>query len=230
MNAGTQPPTMPAAHAGPDIAPPPDALCLDTRLTLRDGAIVRMRAIRPDDMDRLRRLHSRLSADAIVFRFFRMLPQLSEEMAERFTHVDYMNRMALVATVGSGEAEEIIAVVRYDRTDATTAEVAFVVQDEWQGKGIATALLHHLAVYGRAHGFTRFVAITMGSNARMIEVLRYAGFPFHMRYEGGDVEASLDITQPPAPPFAPAAPAAAAPADATFPSSLGRAGRAGESD
>jgi RimJ/RimL family protein N-acetyltransferase len=203
MNAGTQPPTMPAAHAGPDIAPPPDALCLDTRLTLRDGAIVRMRAIRPDDMDRLRRLHSRLSADAIVFRFFRMLPQLSEEMAERFTHVDYMNRMALVATVGSGEAEEIIAVVRYDRTDATTAEVAFVVQDEWQGKGIATALLYHLAAYGRAHGFTRFIAITMGSNARMLEVLRFAGFPFHMRYIDGDVEASLDITAPPSPPFAP---------------------------
>lgn len=212
MNAGTQPP---AARAGID-AVAPDALCLDARLTLRDGAIVRMRAIRPDDMDRLRRLHGRLSTDAIVFRFFRVLPRLSEEMAERFTHVDYVSRMALVATVGSGDAEELIAVVRYDRTDATTAEIAFVVRDDWQGKGIATALLHHLAVYGRAHGFTRFVAITMGSNARMIEVLRYAGFPFHMRYEGGDVEASLDITQPPSPPFAPA--------DATSPGSLGSLG------
>jgi RimJ/RimL family protein N-acetyltransferase len=215
MNAGTQPP---AAHAGPDVAVSPDALCLDARLTLRDGAIVRMRAIRPDDMDRLRRLHERLSPDAIVFRFFRMLPRLSVELAERFTHVDYVSRMALVATVGSGEAEEIIAVVRYDRTDATTAEVAFVVRDDWQGKGIATALLYHLAAYGRAHGFTRFIAITMGSNARMIEVLRFAGFPFQMRYVGGDVEASLDITGPPSPPFAPggsappAAPSQAVPA------------------
>ncbi len=212
MNAGTQPPAMPAAHAGPEIAPPPGALCLDARLPQRDGAIVRMRAIRPDDMDRLRRLHGRLSADAIVFRFFRMLPQLSEELAERFTHVDYVNRMALVATVGSGEAEEIIAVVRYDRTDTTTAEIAFVVRDDWQGKGIATALLYHLAAYGRAHGFTRFVAITMGSNARMIEVLRFAGFPFHMRYVGGDVEASLDITAPPSPPFAPSGSPAQPPA------------------
>lgn len=198
MTAGTQPP---ATHAGTDVAPP-DALDLDARLTLRDGAIVHMRAIQAGDTERLRRLHRRLSTDAIFFRFFRLLPELSAELAERFTHVDYVGHMALVATVGSGAAEEIIAIVQYDRADATTAEIAFEVQDAWQGKGIATALLYHLAAYGRAHGFTRFVAITMSSNARMIEVLRYAGFPFHMRYVDGDVEASLDITQPPSPPFA----------------------------
>ena len=77
------------------------------------------------------------------------------------------------------------------------AEVAFVVQDAWQGHGIATALLHELAAYARAHGVERFVALTMGTNARMLDVLHNCGFPCHTRYDGGDILATLDITAPP---------------------------------
>ena len=64
-----------------------------------------------------------------------------------------------------GAAEEILAVVRYDRlAGEREAEVAFVVQDAWQGHGLATALLHELAAYARAHGVERFLALTMGTN------------------------------------------------------------------
>jgi RimJ/RimL family protein N-acetyltransferase len=177
---------------------PDEALWLMHDLTLRDGSVVHVRAIRADDTARLQSFHAHLSMDSIIWRFFRSVPSLSDEQARQFTHVDYVNRMALIATRGEDVAEEIVAVVRYDRlTGAREAEVAFVVQDAWQGHGLATALLHELAAYARAHSVERFVALTMGTNVRMLEVLHNCGFPCRTRYDGGDILATLDITAPP---------------------------------
>jgi RimJ/RimL family protein N-acetyltransferase len=191
---------------------PDDALRLTHDLTLRDGSVVRVRAIRADDTARLQSFHAHLSMESIIWRFFRSVPSLSDEQARQFTHVDYRDRLALLATRGDGAAEEILAVVRYDRLRGErAAEVAFVVQDAWQGHGLATALLHELAAYARAHGVERFVALTMGSNVRMLDVLHQCGFPCRTRYDGGDILATLDITAPPRfppfPPFPPLAPA-----------------------
>ena len=177
---------------------PDEAMGVTHDLTLRDGSVVHVRAIHADDTVRLQSFHAHLSMESIIFRFFRTLPNISVEQATQFTHVDYVNRMALVATRGEGEAEELLAVVRYDRTtEESEAEVAFVVQDAWQGHGIATALLHQLAAYAHAHGVERFVALTMGTNVRMLDVLHNCGFPCHTRYDGGDILATLDITAPP---------------------------------
>ena len=183
---------------GPSPCLPEDALHQTHDLTLRDGSMVHVRAIRADDTVRLQSFHAHLSMESIIFRFFRTVPSISIEQATQFTHVDYVNRMALLATRGEGEAEEILAVVRYDRTtEEREAEVAFVVQDAWQGHGIATALLHQLAAYAHAHGVERFVALTMGTNVRMLDVLHNCGFPCHTRYDGGDILATLDISAPP---------------------------------
>jgi RimJ/RimL family protein N-acetyltransferase len=178
---------------------PYDAAQLTHDLLLRDASVVRVRAIRSDDTARLQAFHAHLSMESIVWRFFRSLPSLSDEQAQQFTHVDYVNRMALVATRGSGADEELLAVVRYDRAapEERAAEVAFVVADAWQGHGIATGLLHELAAYARRQGIERFVALTMGTNARMLDVLHNCGFPCQMRYDGGDILATLDITAPP---------------------------------
>src|SRR5690349_16661741 len=185
---------------------PEDALRQTHNLTLRDGSVVRVRAIRADDTARLQAFHAHLSMESIIWRFFRSVPSLSDEQARQFTHVDYRDRMALIATRGDGAAEEILAVVRYDRmAGERQAEVAIVVQDAWQGHGLATALLHELAAYARAHGVERFIALTMGINVRMLDVLRNCGFPCRTRYDGGDILATLDITAPPRfPPWAPA--------------------------
>jgi GNAT superfamily N-acetyltransferase len=186
---------------------PDDALQLMHDLTLRDGSVVRVRAIRADDTARLQAFHAHLSMESIIWRFFRSVPNLPDDQARQFTHVDYSDRMALLATRGAGVAEEILAVVRYDRrAGEREAEVAFVVQDAWQGHGLATALLHELAAYARAHGVERFVALTMGANVRMLDVLHNCGFPCRTRYDGGDILATLDITAPPS--FLPWAPAA----------------------
>jgi RimJ/RimL family protein N-acetyltransferase len=191
--------SQPAA-APPRATAPASLLAIpypDDELLLRDGSTVRVRAIQPDDEERLRAFHARLSPDSIIFRFFRVLPQLSEEDAYRFTHLDYARRMALVATTPTGcdAGDEVIrAVVRYERTEPGVAEVAFVVEDAWQGKGIATALLHRLAAYARAYGLTTFVAVTMASNARMLDVFRHAGFPHTMHHDGSEISVSLDIS------------------------------------
>jgi RimJ/RimL family protein N-acetyltransferase len=165
-------------------------------IQLRGGGTAHVRAIRPDDAEHLRAFHRQLSPESITFRFFRYMPELSPKDAERFTHVDYERRMALVATTGNGESEEILGVVRYEYIRPETAEVAFVVEDHWQGHGIATALLHRLAAYARQRGYTTFVAITMGNNLRMMEVLRNSGFPCTAHHSTGEVEVDLDITWP----------------------------------
>ena len=182
---------------------PPDAARLEGPLTLHDGTTIHVRAIRPDDDERLRAFHRQLSPDSIMFRFFHFLPELPGPDATHFTHLDYVDRMALLATAGAGEEDEILSVVRYDRIAEATAEVAFVVADKWQGRGIATALLYRLAAYARGKDFTTFVAVTMGSNARMIEVLRNSGFPWTTTYSAGTLEVRLDITKPPATPAFP---------------------------
>jgi RimJ/RimL family protein N-acetyltransferase len=187
-----------AGDESPQSRLPDDVAHLAHELTVRDGQVVHVRPIRADDTPRLQAFHAHLSLESIIYRFFRSVPTLADAQARQFTNVDYRDRMALLATCGAGEAEEILAVVRYDRTaGAPEAEVAFVVADAWQGQGLATALLHELAAYARAQGIERLVALTMGSNVRMLDVLHNCGFPCRTRYEGGDILATLDITAPP---------------------------------
>jgi RimJ/RimL family protein N-acetyltransferase len=183
---------QPAANGMPEAA-----VRLEKDLRLRDGQRIHIRAIRADDTERLRAFHRRLSPDTIIFRFFGVVPELSEEFALRLSHVDYTKRMALVATTGPGPDEQILAVVRYDRVAPQTAEVAFVVEDRLQGHGIATVLLLRLAAYARTHDITTLVALTMATNARMLDVLHHCGFPTSARFEDGDIEVRVDISHPP---------------------------------
>ncbi|MGZ3598950.1 MAG: GNAT family N-acetyltransferase [Ktedonobacterales bacterium] len=175
---------------------PDDAQHLEGALILRDGSRIHMRPIRADDSARLQMFHAGLSPETIVLRFFHFVPKLAQEAADHFTHVDYANRMALVATIGTDPEEQIVGVVRYERTGPSNAEVAFVVADAWQGHGIATALLSQLAGYARQHGITTLTAVTMADNVKMIVVLRTCGFPCQFRYSNGEVEAILDISHP----------------------------------
>lgn len=167
---------------------------MESDLTLRAGERVHVRPIHSDDTQLLQSFHAHLSPETIAFRFFHFMPQLSTVDAEHFTHVDYGNRMALVALRGGEMPEEILGVARYDRIGPQTAEVAFVVADAWQGHGIATALLHQLAVYARAHGFTTFAAVTMPNNQRMLAVFQHCGFPCTAHYREGEIDIHLDIS------------------------------------
>lgn len=163
-------------------------------ITLRNGAEVTMRAIQPDDAERLQQFHMRLSPESIAMRYFRAAPVLYGREALHLTHLDYENRMALVATSGAGAQERILGVVRYERVTATEAELAFVVEDAWQGLGISTILLARILAYARAQGFESMVAITMATNMRMRGVLTHAGYPITSRYEDGCLTLTLDMS------------------------------------
>lgn len=197
INTPEQLPEAADTHKLDSTTIPDDAQHLEGALVLRDGSRIHMRPIRADDSTRLQLFHANLSPETIVFRFFHFVPKLAQEAADHFTHIDYANRMALVATIETAPEEQIVGVVRYERTTPTNAEVAFVVADAWQGHGIATALLLQLAGYARQHGITSFTAVTMADNIKMIIVLRTCGFPCQFRYSNGEVEATLDISRQP---------------------------------
>jgi acetyl coenzyme A synthetase (ADP forming)-like protein len=144
---------------------------------LRDGGSVYVRAIRPDDRDRLLRHFKELSEDSRYHRFFGVKRSLSEAELNRFTQLDFVNHVGLVATLRQGGEERFIGVGRYVRaTSPARAEVSFAVIDEHQGRGIATVLLEHLSRVARAGGISEFEADVLGDNNRMLEVFAKSGF------------------------------------------------------
>lgn len=159
-------------------------------VVLADGGTAHVRPIRPADADRLRSFYSRLSDESIYFRFFGPRPRLSDREVERFTNVDYVNRVALIATLGA----EMVAVIRYDRTEPGEAEVAFLVEDAHQGRGVASVLLEHLAATARERGIERFVADVLPANMRMTGLLRQAGYTAQSQFADGVVRMTLDLT------------------------------------
>jgi GNAT superfamily N-acetyltransferase len=174
-------------------------LDLERDVTLRDGSTIRLRPIRPDDVGRLQAFHGRLSRDSIFFRFFSPLPVLTDERAAYFTTVDYDRRLALVATVGDADAEEILGVVRYDRVGADRAEVALIVEDRMQHHGIGSVLLEAIIAAARTRGVRTFSADVLAENRRMLRLLRACGLPTRSRRVQEAIHLDLDLTADTAP-------------------------------
>jgi acetyl coenzyme A synthetase (ADP forming)-like protein len=159
-------------------------------VVLADGGTVHVRPVRPDDTDRLVAFHAVLSDDTVFLRFFAGEATLSSDEVEWFTRVDHDGRVGLVAELGA----RLVGIARYDREVGTdSAEVAFVVSDEHQGRGIGTILLERLAAAARERGITRFVADTPTSNRQMLGVFAAAGFAEQIRREGDIVHVELLI-------------------------------------
>jgi acetyl coenzyme A synthetase (ADP forming)-like protein len=157
---------------------------------LADGSTARVRPIRPEDGPAVVELHGRLSKESVVRRYFGAHPRLSDEEVARLTRSGDPDHLALVAE----RAGRLVGIAQYDRTvGADEAEVAFVVDDAFQGRGVGTLLLEHLAAAGRRHGIRRFVADTMADNHRMLSVFRNVGFARRSSLEHGIVHVVLDI-------------------------------------
>jgi len=152
-------------------------------VVLRDGSGVQIRPIRPDDGDLIKDLFERLGPESRYFRFFRVKNTLDPEEIEYFTNVDYHERMALVAIA----QDRFIGVGRYDALadDPSTAEVAFAVADDHQGRGVGTELLLLLTSYARNHGIKRFKAYVLPENRQMMRVFRNSGFELTRTLEEG---------------------------------------------
>ncbi|HEX5534340.1 MAG TPA: GNAT family N-acetyltransferase [Actinomycetales bacterium] len=158
-------------------------------VVLRDGGTAHLRPITPADAEALQAFHMGQSPESIYLRFFAPMPRLSDRDLERFTHVDYDARVALVALIG----DEIIGVGRYDRIDEQLAEVAFNIADGHQGRGLGSVLLEHLAAVARERGIHRFVAEVLPQNRKMVQVFREAGYEVTHHFDEGVISLAFDI-------------------------------------
>ena len=162
-------------------------------VVLADGTPVHIRPICPSDADGLRAFHARLSPQSIVLRFFGPHPRLSDAEVERFTHVDGTDRVALVAE----HEAQIVAVCRYDRVPGSDeAEIAFVVDDDHQSRGLGSILLQRLAGAARSRGIGRLRADTLSENFKMLHVFRDAGFPRTFTRSSEVMGVVMDISRP----------------------------------
>ncbi len=153
----------------------------DADVLLKDGRVAQLRPIVPGDADRLVEFYSRVSDESKYLRFFTPYPTLSAKDVERFTHVDLDRRVAFVVTLH----DLIIGVGRYDAVSADEAEVAFLVEDSHQGRGVGQLLLEHLAQAGRERGIKRFVADVLPANTRMLQIFREMGYRVEGQVEDG---------------------------------------------
>ncbi|MEV0114060.1 GNAT family N-acetyltransferase [Streptomyces sp. NPDC050844] len=167
-------------------------------VVLRDGGTARIRPITAEDADRLVSFYEQVSDESKYYRFFAPYPRLSAKDVHRFTHHDQVDRVGLAATVGG----EFIATVRFDRIDergmsasapADEAEVAFLVQDAHQGRGVASTLLEHIAAVARERGIRRFAAEVLPANTKMIKVFTDAGYQQKRSFEDGVVRLEFDL-------------------------------------
>jgi len=153
---------------------------------LKDGSKVRLRPIRPDDTDAWLFLFSRLTPRTIYLRFHHVIAEVTKAEAETYTNVDYENNFALVAILGEPPDQRIIAIGRFARlANPERAEVAFLVEDSHQGRGISTHLLEHLAIAAREKGIRVFEAEVLAENREMMEVFQDFGFTVDAKYAEG---------------------------------------------
>ncbi|MFC1853519.1 GNAT family N-acetyltransferase, partial [candidate division CSSED10-310 bacterium] len=141
---------------------------------LQDGSMVHIRAIRATDKLQLREGFHKLSLNTIYFRFHQAKQDLSARELTYFTEIDFINHVALVVTITVAETEIILAVGRYivtaSNSECKSAEVALIVSDDHQDRGIGTILFQHLVTIARAGGITLFQAEVLAINHRMFRI------------------------------------------------------------
>jgi RimJ/RimL family protein N-acetyltransferase len=165
--------------------------------TLLNGNTVTIRAVRPDDRERIVTAFQNLERETIYSRFFGFKETLSEDELARIAAVDFVREVMLVVTIGEHDREVIIGTGSFDLVDspdeAPVAEIAFLVEEDYQGHGIAGRLLVHLASIARDRGVTQFVAEALADNRSMLAVFARSGLPMSRRLDGGVVHVELAL-------------------------------------
>jgi len=165
--------------------------------TLRNGLAVTFRALRPDDRDRVAAFVRGLDRESIYLRLFSYRTELTEAVLDRIMRFDPETEVVLLVTAGTGAEEKVIGSGRYvvggGKDGARTAEVAFMVEEDYHGLGIAGRVLGHLAEIARAQGLGAFDAEVLAENKAMLTVFARSGLPMRTRREGSIVHVSLAL-------------------------------------
>ncbi len=181
-------------------------------ITLKNGTPAVLRAIRPGDREALREGFALLSQSTVYHRFFQPKAQLTDTELDYLTELDFQDHVALVATIQNLAGEFVIGVGRMVRLGAgeagvrgrekpgprDTAEVAFVVGDDFQGLGVATQLLSHLVTIARRLGIRTLAAEVLGDNKAMLAVFAHSGLPLTQRVVDGVLHVEMSLGDRPA--------------------------------
>jgi acetyltransferase len=160
-----------------------------------DGTRVTIRTMRPTDREIEDQFVRSLTPASKYYRFHAALRELSASMLDHFTNVNFPDEMALIATIREADAEREIAVARYSRAQGSdTAEIAVVVSDQWQGKGIGCQLLKDLRDIAHQAGIRHLEARVLPDNRRMLELAQHLGFRIKPRGDDpGAIELGKDV-------------------------------------
>jgi GNAT superfamily N-acetyltransferase len=144
---------------------------------LADGTMISFRSVGPTDQTRMRDLFYALSQQTLYYRFMSPLKHLSKRELHELTFINHRSDVAIVGTVPEAHGEDIVAIGRYYLNPKTNlAEVAFVVRDGWQNRGIGSFLLKHLATLARRNGIRGFTAEVLRENRAMQRVFQKSEF------------------------------------------------------
>jgi RimJ/RimL family protein N-acetyltransferase len=159
--------------------------------TLRDGRTVEIRAQRSQDREGMRAAIARSSSGALYRRFFAVRREFSEKETDYFLDIDFVNHVALVAVANDAGQPTIVGGGRYVVIQPGQAEVAFAIIDAYQGLGIGSGLMRHLATLGREAGLHEFIAEVLSENAPMLKVFERSGLAMSTEREATVMHVTL---------------------------------------
>ena len=170
---------------------------------LRDKRPITIRAIRPGDKELLREAFHGLEANSIYLRFFGPRKEITNRELIQATEVDFIRHVALVSCVQEVARERIIGAGRYIAYEGpdppSTAELAFAVEEDYHGQGIASILFKHLLLIGRAQGISRFEADVLHGNKKMLRVFERAGLPVVAKSSSDSIHVTIFLNKEEAP-------------------------------
>jgi len=177
-----------------------DARHFEITDTLKDGTTITIRAIRPNDKGLINEAFKNLEPETIYKRFFRYKSELTEDELKRINEFDFETNVALVVTVTEKKREIMIGGAQYyvlgNTPDAPTqAEVAFTVEEDYQGQGMGSRLLKQLIRIAREKGVDQFVAKVLPQNKAMLAVFAHSGLPVKQKYEDGFISVNISLTE-----------------------------------
>lgn len=164
---------------------------------LKNGNKVIIRAIKPEDKPILQEGMHHLSRESIYSRFFSVKRELSPDELTQFTELDFVHHVGLLASVIKKRLAVPVGVGRYimpsDEKMADTAEVAFAVDERFQGQGIGKLLMKHLTIIAREQGLKQFVAYVLPDNFKMQAVFAASGLPLIKKTEQGLIKFTMSL-------------------------------------
>jgi len=173
---------------------------ISRQITLRNGSPVLIRVARPEDRDKVVAAFNALEPDSVYTRFFSARKALTGAELDRLSASDFVNFVGLLAFAGTGTEETVIGGASYVALPSSggtrAAEVAFTIEEDYQGQGLASQLMHMLTANARQHGFHRFEADVLAGNAPMLKVFERSGLPLAKTRDGGVTHAVMDLGQP----------------------------------